>query len=164
VGGTIYSWTTDDGDVAFTDDPKSIPERYRDQVRTRKSQPLADYERMTAQDPASTARYQEQLANRVLYLRAFNEAASQAPTYIDETVGQVQIDVGGVTLDVAAGYSPDPIIVESVRVRASGQIASRHDTVVRQGGRSLAIIRGRQEGELGGVSGVLDEEDLELYE
>jgi hypothetical protein len=65
---------------------------------------------------------------------------------------------------VAAGYSSDPIIVESVRVRASGQIASRHDTVVRQGGRSLAIIRGRQEGELGGVSGVLDEEDLELYE
>ena len=42
----------------------------------------------------------------------------------------------------------------------SRQIANRHDTVVRQFDRILAIVKGRQEGEMGFLSNVLAEDEL----
>ena len=47
LAGEIYSWRTEDGAYAFTDDAKAIPPRYRDQVETRKSEGLRDYPRLT---------------------------------------------------------------------------------------------------------------------
>ena len=54
--GEIYSWETADGNVAFTDNPKNIPARYRDQVQVRKSAGIGDYERFTSEDSDAAGR------------------------------------------------------------------------------------------------------------
>ncbi len=160
--GEIYSWTTGDGNVAFTDNPKTIPARYRDQVQVRKSHGIEDYARFTSEDSAQTARYSDQLAKRVEYLRGLNSARAAAPA-ADESVGVASITVSGVDLRLPAADASAPIIVERLRVKSGGQIATRHDTLVSQGGTPLAIVRGSQRAESGGALSILDEKDLEFY-
>ncbi|MBW2691695.1 MAG: DUF4124 domain-containing protein [Deltaproteobacteria bacterium] len=162
VSGEIYSWDTGDGNVAFTDNPKNIPSRYRDQVQVRKSEGIKDYARFTAEDSAVTERYSDQLAKRIEYLRWANSARNGAPAAA-ENVGVASITVSDVDLRLPAADTNQPIIIEKLRVKSSDQIASRHDTLVSQGGTPLAIIRGNQQGEVGGAADILDERDLEFY-
>ncbi len=160
--GEIYSWTTVDGGVAFTDNPKNIPARYRDEVQVRKPVGIADYAQFTSEDSAETARYSDQLAKRVEYLRGMNSARAAAPAAA-ESVGVASITVSGVDLRLPAANPNAPIIVEKLRVKGSGQIATRHDTLVSQGGIPLAIVRGNQTGETGVANSILDEKDIEFY-
>jgi hypothetical protein len=162
VAGEIYSWDTGDGNVAFTDNPKNIPARYRDQVKVRKSQGIGDYARFTSQDSAETARYADQLAKRIEYLRWSNSGRDVAPA-AGENVGVAAITVSGIDMRFPAADTSAPIIIEKLRVQSSGQIATRHDTLVSQGGTPLAIVRGNQEGEVGAANNILDEDDLEFY-
>jgi hypothetical protein len=161
-GGEIYSWTTADGNVAFTDNPKTIPARYRDQVQMRRSQGIEDYARFTSEDSAETERYSDQLAKRIEYLRWLNGDRTAAHAASDG-IGVASITVSGVDLRLPAADTSAPIIVEKFRVKSDGQIATRHDTLVSQGGTPLAIVRGSQRGEVGGAADILDEEDLESY-
>jgi hypothetical protein len=162
AAGEIYSWDTGDGHVAFTDNPKNIPARYRDQVKVRKSAGIQDYARFTAEDSAQVDRYSDLLAQRIEYLRRSNSGRDVSrPTA--ENVGVATISVSGVDLRLPAADTSAPLIVESLRVISSGQIATRHDTLVSQGGTPLAIIRGNQEGEVGAANNILDEMDLEFY-
>ena len=162
VSGEIYSWDTADGHVAFTDNPKNIPARYRDQVQVRRSEGIENYARFTAEDSAKTEGYSDQLAKRLEYLRRANQVREAAPAAA-ETVGVASVTVSGVDLRLPAADTNKPIIVQKLRVQASDQIASRHDTLVSQGGVPLAIIRGDQRGEVGAASDILDERDLEFY-
>jgi hypothetical protein len=160
--GEIYSWETADGNVAFTDNPKNVPARYRDQVRVRKSEGIEDYARFTSEDSTQTERYSDQLAKRVEYLRWVNDGRDAAPA-VGENVGVASVTVSGVDLRLPAADTSAPIIVEKLRVKAADQITSRHDTLVSQGGTPLAIVRGDQRGEVGGPANILDEKDLEFY-
>jgi len=162
LSGEIYSWDTGDGHIAFTDNPKNIPARYRDQVTVRKSAGIEDYKRFTAEDSARTDRYAEQLAQRIEYLRRVNQRREAAPTGL-ANVGTATISVSGVDLRLPAADTDKPLIVEKLRVLASGQISTRHDTLVSQGGTPLAIIRGNQEGEVGAADNILAEDELEFY-
>jgi len=162
VAGEVYSWETADGNVAFTDNPKNIPARYSDQVRVRKSVGIKDYAQFTSDDSAKSDDYSDQLAKRVEYLRWSNARGNAAPV-ADENVGVASVTVSGVDLRLPAADTSAPIIIEQVRVMSSGQMATRHDTLVSQGGTPLAIVRGNQRGEVGGAVNILDEEDLELY-
>ncbi len=162
VAGNIYSWETADGNVAFTDNPKNIPARYKDQARVSQSQGIDDYARFTSQDSVQTERYADQLAKRIEYLRMLNSGYG-AERAVPENVGVASITVSGVDLRFPAADTSAPIIVDKLRVLGAGQIATRHDTLVSQGGTPLAIVRGNQEGEIDAVSDILDEEDLELY-
>ncbi len=160
--GEIYSWETADGGVAFTDTLKNVPARYRDQVQVRKSAGIGDYERFTAEDSTATGRYSDQLAKRIEYLRGLNRGRDAVPA-AGGTVGVASITVSGVNLRLPTSDTNAPIIIEKLRVQSSGQIATRHDTLVSQGGTPLAIVRGNQRGEVGGAMNILDEEDLESY-
>ena len=160
--GEIYSWTTVDGNVAFTDNPKNIPARYSDQVRVRKSAGIEDYARFTSDDSAVVDRYSDQLAKRLEYLRWLNDGRDAASA-VGENVGVASVTVSGVDLRLPAADTSAPIIVEKLRVKAADQITSRHDTLVSQGGTPLAIVRGDQRGEVGGPANILDEKDLEFY-
>jgi hypothetical protein len=160
--GEIYSWTTVDGNVAFTDNPKNIPARYSDQVQVRKSAGIEDYARFTSGDSAEIGRYSDQLAKRLEYLRWVNDSRDTAPA-VPENVGVASVTVSGVNLRLPAADTSAPIIIEKLRVKAPDQIASRHDTLVSQGGTPLAIVRGDQQGEVGGPANILDEKDLEFY-
>jgi len=68
-----------------------------------------------------------------------------------------------VDLRLPAADTSAPIIVEKLRVKSAGQIATRHDTLVSQGGTPLAIVRGNQRGEVDGATNILDEKELEFY-
>ncbi len=160
--GEIYSWSTVDGNVAFTDNPKNIPARYRDQVQVRKSAGIEDYARFTSEDSAKTALYSDQLAKRIEYLRGLNRDRAAAPAAADST-GVASITVSGIDLRFPTADTSAPIIVEKLRVKSDGQIATRHDTLVSQGGRPLAIVRGNQSAGFGGAPSILDEKDLEFY-
>ena len=160
--GDIYTWETADGNVAFTDNSKHIPARYRDQVQVRKSGGIGDYARFTSEDSADTERYSDQLAKRIEYLRGSNSGRDAAPA-VGETIGVASITVSGVDMRLPAADTNAPIIIEKLRVQSFGQITTRHDTLVSQGGTPLAIVRGDQRGEVGGATNILDEEDLEFY-
>jgi hypothetical protein len=160
--GEIYSWKTVDGNVAFTDNQKNIPARYRDQVQVRKSEGIEDYERFTSEDSTQTERYADQLAERLEYLRWVNSGGDTAPA-VGQNVGVASVTVSGVDLRLPAADTSRPIIVEKLRVMSADQITSRHDTLVSQGGTPLAIVRGDQRGEVGGSTSILDEKDLEYY-
>jgi len=160
--GEIYSWSTVDGNVAFTDNPKNIPARYRDQVQVRRSAGIEDYAQFTSEDSAKTALYSDQLAKRIEYLRELNRDRAAAPAAADST-GVASITVSGIDLRFPTADASAPIIVEKLRVKSDGQIATRHDTLVSQGGRPLAIVRGNQSAGFGGAPSILDEKDLEFY-
>jgi hypothetical protein len=160
--GEIYSWTTVDGGVAFTDNPKNIPARYRDQIQVRKSAGIEDYARFTSEDSAQAARYSDELAKRIQYLRGLNSARNAAPAAAEST-GVATVTVSGVDLRIPAADASVPIIVEKLRVKSDDQIATRHDTLVSQEGKPLVIVRGNQGAESGGAADILDEKDLEFY-
>jgi hypothetical protein len=160
--GEVYSWTTVDGNVAFTDNPKNIPARYRDQMQVRKSEGIVDYARFTSENSAETEHYSDQLAKRVEYLRRVNSDRGTTRA-ADENVGVASITVSGVDLRLTAVDADAPIIVEKLRVKSADQISTRHDTLVSQGGKPLAIVRGNQGGEVDASANILNEEDLELY-
>jgi hypothetical protein len=131
-------------------------------VQVRKPVGIADYAQFTSEDSAETARYSDQLAKRVEYLRGMNSARAAAPAAA-ESVGVASITVSGVDLRLPAADPNAPIIVERLRVKSGSQIATRHDTLVSQGGKPLAIVRGSQRAESGGAMSILDEKDLEFY-
>jgi len=72
TAGTLYRWKAADGSLAFTDDLKRVPERYRDKVETLTSEGLGDYQRYTPTDAAATQAYREQLGERLDALREWN--------------------------------------------------------------------------------------------
>ena len=160
VAGEVYSWQTEDGEVAYTDDPKKVPTRYRAQVSTRASEGLDEYERFTPADAKETSRYADQLAARLDRLRKLNGEQRAVSSKSDGAHGVASIRVRGMDLHLQSGDANEPIIIEQLRVRGAGQMATRHDAVVRQGNRILAIVRGRQEGESDAASSIIDEADL----
>ena len=164
VAGEIYSWQTESGEFAFADDPKKIPARYRDQVSSRPASRLDDYERFTSGDAKATSSYEDQLALRLERLRRLNAQSQPAPSDEGLAVGIASVRIQGMDLRLPGAVSELPLIVEQKRVISAGQVVSRHDTVVRQGNRTLAIIRGGNAGEVSSAEEIYGEADLETYE
>ena len=81
LAGEVYSWRTEDGGYAFTDDPKAVPPRYRDRAQARTTAGLSDYERLTAPEAGSTDAYAQRLADRLDHLRALNQNLDQAEAW-----------------------------------------------------------------------------------
>lgn len=163
----VYTWRTEDGGYAFTDDEKSIPPRYREQARKRESAGIAGYERFTPSDPAAQASYQERLSERLAYLRSLNaelprRASDPAPaTPADRervTLRTGSRDRGGVDVSVPGDGGDEPITVETMLVRPRGKIVSQNVQVTRRGDRIIAITKPRPRE--WNVSDVPDEEDL----
>jgi hypothetical protein len=159
----VFTWRTEDGGYAFTDDEKNIPSRYQGQARVKKLGGLDRYERFTPQDRSAIDRYEDRLAQRLERLRAFNATSSEArrrqgaqgePQTITLRTGGD--DEPGVDLQLEPG--DEPVVVESVLVRSRGKAVAQNVQVTRQGDRVLAIVKPRSHE--WNVSDVLDEEDL----
>jgi len=145
LAGEIYSWRTEDGGYAFTDDEKAIPPRYRDRVETRKTEGLGDYPRLTTPDAGATDTYARRLADRLDYLRSLNRdldfahAPRPAKTGVDSLAVQTgEVDIG-VPMD---GEGEGPVVIEKVRFRLKDEMATRHNLIVRRGDEVLAVIKG----------------------
>lgn len=157
--GNVYSWVTEDGTYAFTDDPKRIPAMHRSAARTRPMGDLKRYERLTV-DRTGKA-YTDRLWERQAALR--DRAAAQAPavsagpvatgggaglSYSIPFIGggspgghrgaQMQLPLGA----LGNAASDEPITVESVRMQPTEGAATRHWTIVKQGDRVISVIKG----------------------
>ena len=146
---TVYSWRTEDGGYAFTDDEKAIPERYRAAAKSRQVGGLSGYERFTPENSAATSRYAERLAARLDHLRSLNTPALQPETRsagpATQTISlRTSNKDNAPTLDIQpGGASEEPIIVETLRARPRNKMVTRDNVVVRQGDRTIAIVRSR---------------------
>jgi hypothetical protein len=153
LAGEIYSWRTEDGGYAFTDDPKAIPPRYRDQAETRTTTRLSDYRRLTAPEAGTTDAYARRLANRLDQLRALNQildeaearsAGASAP--VGGGLQSLSVQSGefnvGVPTD-AEGQGDAPLVIENIRFRHDNEMATRHNLVISKGDKLLAVIKGK---------------------
>lgn len=171
TAGEIYSWRTEDGGYAFTDDPEAIPTRYRGQVKTRKTAALTGYARYTAQHEAATDHYAERLAERVERLRVLNgtrgeretaEAArapraERAPDYVNLRTGPS--DRPGVDIAIPSrADDEEPLIVETVFVRLEGSNVIQRVQVTMRGDRIVAINKPRKRN--WNINDPIDEADL----
>ena len=142
----IYSWRTEDGGYAYTDDGKAIPPRYRDRAQSQQTEGMSSYPRLTAPAPGAMDAYANRLSNRLEYLRALNrdlDRASARPEYQSE-IGSIEVNSGpiNVAVPVADNRSDDPVVIEKIRFRHRDEMATRHNLVVKKGDRVLAVIKG----------------------
>ena len=145
-----YTWRTEDGVYAYTDDPKHIPERYIGQARLVKLRSLQSYERFTAQDTVATNHYSSQLTKRLEYLRALNAAPRYAApaqaTASAPAQSAISFSTGGPNdprLELPIGQSDAaPIVVEPILAKQTGDFRTRRVTLVKQGGKIIAVLKG----------------------
>jgi hypothetical protein len=150
---TVYSWVTDEGTFAFTDDAKRIPAKYREQVERRTLGKLGSYPRYTpVRVKEAKGTYPERVTQRLEHLRdqvALEEAraAEERPTAATGTGPLLGLPLGGgdeggpsIGIPVGAGTG-EPIVVEQVSSRPDDSIATRTVTVVKQGDRVLGVIK-----------------------
>ncbi|MBY0398773.1 DUF4124 domain-containing protein [Myxococcota bacterium] len=156
--GNVYSWITEDGTYAFTDDPKRIPAKHKDEAQARPMGDLKRYGRYTVDRTDKS--YTDRLRQRQVDLR---EQAVAMPQVVVSGQGGGQgagltynmpFNVGrsgggqrgaGLQLPLvgAGGAAGDePITVESVRVKPVDGEASRHMTIVKQGDRVISVFKG----------------------
>lgn len=74
----LYRWTTEDGTVAYADDVKRIPERYRARAETVMTRGLEGYGRLTPTDARATSDYAARLTDRLEYLRGASATSAAA--------------------------------------------------------------------------------------
>jgi len=164
----IYSWRTQDGGYAFSDDEKAIPPRYRDRVEIRRTDGLEGYQRFTPKDDQATHRYEERLAARLEHLRALNrsvqtpssgapaDSAAPAPPREQITLRTGRRDAPGI--DITISGDGEPVVVEMIMMRPKGKMVSQNVQVTRRGGKTIAVVKPRARE--WNVSDIIDEEDL----
>jgi hypothetical protein len=143
LAGTLYKWTAEDGSVAFTDDAKRVPERYRSQVKTIRTGGLDTYARFTPSDSAKQSEQQRRLQERLERLRALNQPAATVAAPAPGGQPEIMIRANQRTALTIPNDATDgePVVVEEMRVRNPDSLATRHVTVVRQGDRVLSVLK-----------------------
>lgn len=169
-----YSWRTEDGVYAYTDDPQHIPARYVEQARLVPLRSLQSYERFTPQDPVAANHYANRLSDRLQYLRGVNstppsasavQTAAGAPPQ-----GTISFSTGGandprIELPVgdAAGTADLPIVVDPILAKRKGDFRTRRVTLVKQGDEIIAVLKGSPH-VFNPALDIEDEDDLEQGE
>jgi hypothetical protein len=146
----VYSWRTEDGGYAFTDDPKAVPARYADQVKTRKSASLDAYPRYTPEDSAATSEHAERMAARLERLRRINATPDAGAGTTASSGGarsaSISVSTGrrdGQRIDISTDEGEGPMVIERLRMIGDGKATTSPATVVKRGDKVVAIIKGR---------------------
>ncbi len=151
LAGPFYSYTTEDGVFAYTDDAKAVPKRYARQVREIAPKRLSSYERFTVQDGTAADRYAERLAARLDHLR---QANAQSPTHGVARGGStgfppmISVSTGTgansprVHFPTGGSAGAEPLVLEPILTKRSGDVRTRRTTLVRQGDRIVAVLMG----------------------
>jgi hypothetical protein len=164
AGAEVYAWRTDDGGYAYTDDRDQIPARYRAQATAQQRAPLASYERYTRQDDEATAHYAERLARRLQALRAANAEPHPAVAAASAaSPGTLMVSTGGENgsqIEVPMAAAGPPVVIDPGLTKRDGDFRTRRVTVVRQGDRTIAVIKGPQHN-FDPIDSIQDEDALE---
>jgi hypothetical protein len=142
IAGTVYSWTTEDGTVSFTDDPKRIPAKYKSAAKSRQLGKLAGYPRLTESDVKYTTPYEKRVADRLEMLRAEPPAVSAPPPGVSEGM-RYGVGLAGSRNDLLSfpvgGADAEPIVTTTHRIRMRDSIATQDVTVTKQGDEVVSV-------------------------
>lgn len=161
LAGNVWSWVTEEGTYAYTDDPKRIPARHRDEARMRSMGKLSQYERYTEISTVSDRPYAEQIRERQSELRRMTETT---PTRVvsgatppqgagiayafPATGGRGRAGSGAsIMVPLAKGRTEsdtEPTTIESIRVQPHGSLATRHWTIIKRGDEIVTVIKGER--------------------
>ena len=161
--GNVYSWVTEDGTYAFTDDSKRIPAKHRSEAKRRSMGKLTRYERYTEINADVEKPYAERIRERRDALRDVAAVAPQGAI----VGGMASSDPGmGYTLPVGGGSrgarstasvwvplektamqridedEAGPTVIESKRMRTPGRLTTRHWTFITKGDKVVTVIKG----------------------
>jgi hypothetical protein len=142
VADTVYTWTTEDGTAAFTDDVKHVPSRYRSQVRVRVMDSLEGYHRFTPVEPNENL-HADDVQVAAQHAAEPGSIAVPVPPRggVSVVVGGSRYGGGGVVVPVESNGSDEPMIIENRRVKPENSMATSHETVVKQGDKVIMIRR-----------------------
>lgn len=140
LAGTMYSWRTRDGSQAFTDDPKRIPARYRDEAESRPMGHLEDYSRYTPSEVSTEEPYAKRLEKRLEHLRKLQvERAPGETAAADDLRLGVRVGRDHIELPLAT-QGDEPTVIEEVRLAPdSMHVTTRHAVKIRRGDRLIAV-------------------------
>jgi len=163
LAGNVYSWVTEDGTYAFTDDSKRIPAKHKTEAKKESTGRLTRYERFTEVSSGTEKAYAERILERRDQLRQVaavapqgaivGAAAVQAGTEVGFTVpvtgGAGRAGRSGTNLwipanDTASAASDEPTVIENRRMKSSDSLATRHWTFVKKGDKVVTVIKGQQ--------------------
>lgn len=153
AAGSFYRYETENGGIAYTDDAKRIPARYRDAAEQIASRSLDDFERFTPMAPSQPAPYAARLNERLAYLRALNagglpDVAAAGPYAQPAPSAQPGVTIrssgrANVVETTTPHGSGAPTVVDTVRVRPNGSNITELWTVVRQGDEIISVVQPR---------------------
>lgn len=142
MAGTVWSWTTEDGTAAYTNDPKRIPAKYKDSAEKRTVGKLKNYPRLSESGVKYEKPYVERVNSRLERLREGPPAVSAGPAVAGRHPLSFDVALKGdgdqisIPIDDA---SAEPIVTEDFSVRMRDSIASRNVRITRQGDRVLSV-------------------------
>lgn len=146
--GTLYSWKTEDGTFAYTNDKKRIPTRYKNEVESSKLRSMESYARFTPGPKTDDKAYGDRIVERLEVLRATSSDLASSgggiplgsQAFVKLELGQ---DGSAIEIPIGAGLDDlEPVVVEHVRMKsAAGRTTTRHFRIVKQGDRVLAVIK-----------------------
>jgi hypothetical protein len=137
LAGSFYSWTTEDGVRAYTDDAKRVPARYRARAELRETGSLEGFERYTPIQGSAVAADGAPAARAARPVESLPSVSAPPPAG-----GQgILLDTGDVSISLVGVEGGEPVVVEQIRTRVADSEATRTVQVVRQGDRVLAIIK-----------------------
>ncbi len=150
--GTLYSWKTEDGTFAYTNDKKRIPAKYKGEAETSNLGKMQNYERFTPGPQVDDKAYADRIVERLEVLRGGDGmAAASSAGDTAKTGPYVRLAVDGrnrTEIDIPIGADAgdiEPVIVENIRMKkTNGRQSTRHFKVVRQGDKVLAVIKDKK--------------------
>ncbi len=137
MASTVYSWTTEDGTAAYTNDAKRIPAKYKDSAKRRTLGKLNNYPRLTKSDVKSEIPYSQRVHARLEKLRGAPPAVSMGPA--PGAAHPITLHVGaGIEVPIDT-RGEEPIVTEDFSVRMRDSIATRDVRITRQGDKIIAV-------------------------
>jgi hypothetical protein len=180
IAADIIAYRTEDGVFAYTDDHDKVPARYAHDAVTVRDANLQNYPRLTVEDTESARAVSSRLEKRLDYLRQVNAATAAerevaATTATHNTVISIPTGMASGSLnkntkfakntsspsiEVSANAADGPIVIEPILTKQDGRATTRRATVVKQGGKILAITKSRSR-HVDVNSDIYDEDELE---
>jgi hypothetical protein len=152
---SLYSWKTEDGTFAYTNERKQIPVKYKAEAKKSNLKSMESFDRFTPGPKSDGKAHQQRVVERLEVLRtSLGSSEQMGSASAGERVVNVNVRGGGrnggnqaeVQIPVGLGMNDmEPVVVEHVRMKpVAGSNATRHARVVKQGDRVLAVIKDRQ--------------------
>jgi hypothetical protein len=147
MAGSVYTWTTEGGTTAYTNDSERVPAKYKNSTKRRTLGALEDYPRLSKSRVKVVGDYSQRVHARLQHLRAGSQAdsAASAPAEHPMTMNLEQGagPGGGDRIAIPIGaLGQEPVISEEFSLRTRDSIATRNVQVSQQGDRILAIRLG----------------------